>query len=392
MESFIQASIRTILKVKHYINRWKEDRSPSRPTRKLQKRPRAAKNLHKPKPTPPTSKPQKPPSRPTRELQERHPPPGRRPQDAPPPPAAERNVPHHHGLNAHPTLPVLATEQRQEQDNGLDGHPTYPPLAAEQEEEQKGGFDAYPSYSALATEQQEEDFNGLGTNSTYQPPVVDHLEELNDLDTYAAYAPLAPERQQPQVDGSHAYLPYLPPPPEEIIAQRARYIERLSPLVYPRWKDKKDTPLRSLYRLYEYLVVDDVIWYRNELEYFWDQHWWAVCDIPDPKDENLSRYAFLACIPRLLIQSFNRKIKMGQTRDMPAIISPEEAEYYRTRPESTKVYEKMPDWANHVPPLLETLVLPADDGTVLRGLEDDRAAAAFKSMNILKRQPHIHFM
>ncbi|KAL8705185.1 MAG: hypothetical protein Q9201_001685 [Fulgogasparrea decipioides] len=90
-----------------------------------------------------------------------------------------------------------------------------------------------------------------------------------------------------------------------------------------------DTPLYALYRLYEFLVVDDVTGYRNMLEYFCKQHTWAVCDIPDPKDGDPSR-------------AFNERVKLGLVRNIPAIMSPEQAEEYRTAPESSKTYEKGP--------------------------------------------------
>ena len=60
------------------------------------------------------------------------------------------------------------------------------------------------------------------------------------------------------------------------------------------------------------LVVDHVTGYRNEIEYFWNQGDWPVKGIPDPKDKDPARYAFLTCSARSMVQVFNVKIKMGQ--------------------------------------------------------------------------------
>jgi len=43
-----------------------------------------------------------------------------------------------------------------------------------------------------------------------------------------------------------------------------------------------DTPTASFYRLYQFLVVDWTIQFRNELEYFWGQAAWPLAALPDP--------------------------------------------------------------------------------------------------------------
>ena len=132
-----------------------------------------------------------------------------------------------------------------------------------------------------------------------------------------------------------------PPPPEQILAKRFEYSQLLRERRYRIPADSHaDTPLFALYRLYECFVVDNVTGYRNALEYFWRQHDWILADIPDPKDHGSpSRYAFLACTVLLLVECFNEKIKLGSARDAPAIMTPEQAEAYRTKPESEKTYE-----------------------------------------------------
>ena len=130
-------------------------------------------------------------------------------------------------------------------------------------------------------------------------------------------------------------------------------------------------------------MVDYVTGYRNQLESFWNRHYWPVKDIPDPKDTDPTRYAFLACVTELMVRSYNEKIKLGQERGMPAIISPEEAEYYRTRPESSKKYEQIPEWANNIAPLKETLSVRSHDDMEMTGFDDERASSSFKEKNIL---------
>ena len=113
-------------------------------------------------------------------------------------------------------------------------------------------------------------------------------------------------------------------------------------------------------------------------------------DIPGLEDEDPARYAFLACIPALILSAFNERIKLGLARETPAIISPEEAEYLRTRPESTKTYGELPQWTD-VPALPETLSMPSHDNIWMEGFDDPRASDLFKLKNILLWTPHIHF-
>lgn len=198
-----------------------------------------------------------------------------------------------------------------------------------------------------------------------------------------------PLREDP---GRYESPVFPPPPPEEILVHRSDYIKKLRLRKYRIPEGAvRDTPLFALYRLYEFLVVDHVTGYRNQIEFFWKQRDWAVSEIPDPRDSNPSRYAFLACLPALLVRSFNEKIRQGLPRDAPAIISPEQAEEFRTRPEPSKKYEKVPRWTEDVPPLREPLVLRSHDNVVLNGFDDPRASREFKVKNILIWGPHIHF-
>lgn len=190
----------------------------------------------------------------------------------------------------------------------------------------------------------------------------------------------------------YEYPTFPPPPPRDILERRSEYTAILRGRKYLVPEGVlADRPLYALYRLYEFFVLDNVTGYRNQLEYFWKQRSWAVRDIPDPKEEDPARYAFLACIPALLVRSFNERIKLGLARDTPAIISPEEAEELRTRPESSKKYEEVPEWTENVAALPETLVMPSHDSIVMEGFDDPRASSWFKPKNILIWGPHIHF-
>lgn len=197
---------------------------------------------------------------------------------------------------------------------------------------------------------------------------------------------------QPVQTSQQGFPIFPPPPPQDILNQRSAYADLLRGRRYKVPKGMRaDTPLFSLYRLYEFLVVDHVTGYRNELEDFWHQRDWRVSEIPDPKDDSPSRYAFLACIPALMVCAYNEKIKLGLPRDAPSIISPEQAEEYRTRPESSKKYEEVPEWTSKVSPLPETLFMRSHDNKIMEGFNDPRASDFFKPMNVLIWGPHIHF-
>ncbi|KAJ9165794.1 hypothetical protein NKR19_g37 [Coniochaeta hoffmannii] len=139
------------------------------------------------------------------------------------------------------------------------------------------------------------------------------------------------------------------------------------------------------------LSLTKVISYRNALESFWRQRAWPVHDIPDPEDKDPERYAFLACCTYLLARSFNQRVKLGLSRNMPSLLTPEEAEEARNVPENLRQYEKVPDWTEKVPALKETLLIPTDNGELLEGRDDSRADPDFLSKNILLWTPHIHF-
>lgn len=76
-------------------------------------------------------------------------------------------------------------------------------------------------------------------------------------------------KQQAEQPDDNGFPPFPPPPPQEIISHRSEYISLLRACKYRVPAGiSADTPLYTLYRLYEYLVVDHVIGYRNQLKYF----------------------------------------------------------------------------------------------------------------------------
>ncbi|KAK8050083.1 DNA-binding protein [Apiospora phragmitis] len=153
----------------------------------------------------------------------------------------------------------------------------------------------------------------------------------------------------------------------------------------------KDSPLFALYRLYEFIVLDRVLDYRNCLEAFWRRRDWPVSGIADPADDDPERYAFLAGCTYLMARSFNQRVKLGLNRNMPTLMIPEEAEAARNVPEHLRQWEEVPQWAKSVPPLSQPYALPTDDGEVLETRQDPRADPDFLAKNTVLWTPHIFF-
>ncbi|KAI1975138.1 hypothetical protein LOZ53_004767 [Ophidiomyces ophidiicola] len=112
----------------------------------------------------------------------------------------------------------------------------------------------------------------------------------------------------------------------------------------------RDTPLRSLYRLYEDLCADNLILMSYECEYlfFHPETRWQLSQIPDPKDKNHMRYALLASMVEALVDAFNWRLDLGLRRDKSINYVQSEEPYLR---------EQAPSWALEVGPLAEPLVL-----------------------------------
>lgn len=163
-------------------------------------------------------------------------------------------------------------------------------------------------------------------------------------------------------------------------------LRQRDPSHLPDAATKGRTPIASLYRMYEYLVLGCLVGIRNEVECFFNQPSWAVVDIPDPQDPDPQRQAILAVLPYYLTVAFNRLIERGLPRGAPAMITPDIEEELRSRP---VVLEKEPDWVASIPRLEQALVIPNDLGET--PAEEHRSPRLLQ-MNIISEDPQILFV
>lgn len=129
---------------------------------------------------------------------------------------------------------------------------------------------------------------------------------------------------------------------------------------------RSDTASDRLYRLYEHLLLNHRFGIRNEIEYFWWESEWLVCDIPDPQDPDAVRYAVLACLPHLLVRAFNCNIERGLHRNVAPILSDVERKDLKLR---EPVVETLPGWASEVPPAPDIIKILNDDNETLDELD-----------------------
>lgn len=183
-----------------------------------------------------------------------------------------------------------------------------------------------------------------------------------------------------KIDDDLLFPSWPPPNPREIIAHRTFYKERMR---YRQYRAPEgvyeDSPLYALYRLYEWIMVGHSDNMRNELECFWWNSW-PVASIPDPGEQgDPERYAVLACIPALLVESFNKRSESGLRRDGAS-----------SGPVSGS--ETEPAWAAHVGPVRALMHIPETQRSLqIKSLYDPAASSAFKKKNILMRKPDLHF-
>ncbi|KAL2823581.1 hypothetical protein BDW59DRAFT_96629 [Aspergillus cavernicola] len=114
----------------------------------------------------------------------------------------------------------------------------------------------------------------------------------------------------------------------------------------PLWR-ARDTPIRSLYRIYEAMAARNFYAVGPEVEYFWYQSRssWAVHLIPDPHDCDPIRNALLASIAEQLADGFNWRLSLGMRRVKSKHI------YRKTMDEELPPYtpEVAPAWTQNVP-------------------------------------------
>jgi hypothetical protein len=188
------------------------------------------------------------------------------------------------------------------------------------------------------------------------------------------------------------YPVFPPPPPEKILDDAVQYWATVSARKFSAPRGVfEDNSLYALYRLYECFVLDKRFAYRNMLEWLWRQPEWTICDIPDPDDNDPARYAFLAGVTYLIVKSFNARVALGLTRGARPLMSMEEAEEAKSVPHEQRTYERVPGWAEKVPALATTLVIPTQEGEILDDKNDERADADLLKKNILLWTPHIYF-
>ncbi|KAI9069919.1 hypothetical protein FKP32DRAFT_1558776 [Trametes sanguinea] len=166
------------------------------------------------------------------------------------------------------------------------------------------------------------------------------------------------------------------------LARRWRVSRRIYPL------STRDSASACFYRIYQFLISDCNYPLRNELEYFCTFHpEWAVADLPDPEDkDDPARYAALAAVTHVLCEAFNRRIELGLPRGTPPIVV--DWDELATWP---RIPERVPAWAERVPPLQEVLRIPDGEGRYVEDGDED-VFQPFRKYNILMRQAHIHFI
>jgi len=140
-----------------------------------------------------------------------------------------------------------------------------------------------------------------------------------------------------------------------------------------------DSPLASLYRIYEYFVTGRSTLFVVETGWFENNAHWAIQDIPDPKDTDPLRYAILAGLTEILCVGFNRVIATGVPRDTPFIVR--SFEELAAKP---KKFESLPQWALNVASLPEKVFVPNKEGQFV---VEDESAYALRRFNIyMERQ------
>ena len=113
----------------------------------------------------------------------------------------------------------------------------------------------------------------------------------------------------------------------------------------------RDTPLRSIYRLYELHLADHYDLMGWETEYFFYQRNWKLQDIPDPKDPDPLRYAIVASIVEELHEAVNWRLSLGLRRN--------EIHVYREKdgdPWPPFTPEELPGWTKNVAPIDKDLL------------------------------------
>jgi hypothetical protein len=192
-----------------------------------------------------------------------------------------------------------------------------------------------------------------------------------------------------QMDWRHSQL--RPPLLQRVLSFSTSIISNTSSPYLP------DTPAASFYRLYQFLVIDWTIQFRNELEYFWGQAAWALAALPDPgpdvaedsensDSEAMVRKAVMAGLTRIMARAYNRLISEGLPRDTPPMV--DDWEELRARP---RVLEQIPKWAEEMGAVMPVIEIPDAEGKVL-GEGEEGVSEDFARYGIMIAEPHWVFV
>lgn len=148
----------------------------------------------------------------------------------------------------------------------------------------------------------------------------------------------------------------------------------------------RDTPLCSLYRLYELVVGRGRIYLIHlvqEVMYFFYRNGprWSIRNIPDPKDPNPIRYAILAALVETMAEAFNWRIHLGLLRD---------GQHVGIRPLPSEVLDQrelVPDWAAQLPAIDKSFVLFTPEE-----VEELSVGRFFKKRNLVSNAAEFFFV
>ncbi|ODM14409.1 hypothetical protein SI65_10144 [Aspergillus cristatus] len=152
----------------------------------------------------------------------------------------------------------------------------------------------------------------------------------------------------------------------------------------PIWR-ARDTPLRSLYRIYEAMIAREYYAIGPEVEYFWYQNrWsWALQRLPDPCDEDPVRYALLSCIAEELARAFNWRLGLGMRRDRNKHV------YRKTIDEELPPFtsETAPFWTRTVPAFAISSIVKLSGGISVEHIFNDWMYSLFSGPLLLPQIP-----
>ncbi|KAL3464493.1 hypothetical protein BJX64DRAFT_91811 [Aspergillus heterothallicus] len=206
------------------------------------------------------------------------------------------------------------------------------------------------------------------------------------------------DHRHPFLDLLRMFIPYPswsfpvpgPFPPRALIEDkqndtgiiRAHFSDIHNLRAIPIWR-LRDTPLRSIYRLYELHLADRYALIGWETEYFFYQSQWKLRDIPDPMDIDPLRYSILASIVEELHEAINWRLSLGLRRNRQHIHRDEDSD-----PLPAFTSEELPAWTRKVGPIDKELLrhsVPAEildsDGNLV--LEEGGKSPNFARRNIV---------